>query len=496
MNTPRIPLSRVVIDAALMLTIALVTALASEAAAGPTLGTTAQPLRRYVSTQPAFVLFRPDGWTVQAADAAGALRVVVSDPAGTRRAETFYAPNPGGRTTLSFMATRLAELRARHRDLALGGTAVCRDAAASCAVATLAWTADGVAMRGRYYFHADPQIVSLRGISAPAARFEAERATLLEVLANVRVGGGSAAAPVPVRLVERRAADGSLALSVPADWTFLANKGTVLTVAPGGGAGFIFTVFSVMPASYGIRPPPGVIISGYQPPAQFAPTIFAQFGNRNIRVLGATADPATAADCPRRIGRVCDAADVQLAWTSPEGHAAIGAFKLLDARPGVAGQWFSIIAGIWGPAGELANSLPMLEQVARSFRIDDAYAAKYIQNGLAQLRLQQQKTRSAMQGLYDAIHDNQAAYEDRVNRKAASEAKWDDYRRGNSYWISDLEGGKVYATDPWGTTDTRTGDRVEGAPYNYIHFEGQNPNHPSESMRELSSYEVQQLGRR
>ena len=67
---------------------------------------------------------------------------------------------------------------------------------------------------------------------------------------------------------------------------------------------------------------------------------------------------------------------------------------------------------------------------------------------------------------------------------------------GNSYWISDLEGGKICATDPWGTEDTRTGARIEGVPYNYIHFEGQNPVHSSETMRELSSHEVQQLCRR
>ncbi len=481
----------------LLLAVALIAAVIAEAAAAPALADAALPLQRYVSTQPAFVLFKPDGWKVQAADAGGTLRIVVSDPAGTRRTETLFAPNPGRRhTTLSFTTAKLGEIRAQYRDLAVSSVAVCRDPAASCAVASLAWTADGVPMRGRYFFHADAQIMSLRSLSAPASRFETERATLLEVLANVRIGGGSGGAPVPIRLVERRALDDSLALSLPADWTFLAQKGTALAVAPGGGAGFIFTVFSVMPGSYGIKPPPGVIISGYQPPAQFAPTIFAQFGNRNIRVLGATADPATMADCPRRIGRGCDAADVQLSWTSPEGNAAIGSFKLLDAHPGITGQWFSIVAGIWGPGNDLARYLPVLEQVARSFRINDAYAAKYIQNGLVQLRAQEQKTRNAMQGLYDAIHDNQAAYEDRVDRKAASDAKWDDYRRGNSYWISDLEGGKIYATDPWGTADTRTGNRVEGAPYNYIHFEGQNPSHPSESMRELSSYEVGQLGRR
>jgi hypothetical protein len=32
-------------------------------------------------------------------------------------------------------------------------------------------------------------------------------------------------------------------------------------------------------------------------------------------------------------------------------------------------------------------------------------------------------------------------------------------------------------------------------PHTYIHFEGQNPAHPSEHMREISSYELKQMNR-
>ena len=56
-----------------------------------------------------------------------------------------------------------------------------------------------------------------------------------------------------------------------------------------------------------------------------------------------------------------------------------------------------------------------------------------------------------------------------------------------------MEGGKIYRTETSGIQDMQTGDRLEGAPYNYVHFEGENPSHPSENMRELSSYEVQQM---
>ena len=65
-----------------------------------------------------------------------------------------------------------------------------------------------------------------------------------------------------------------------------------------------------------------------------------------------------------------------------------------------------------------------------------------------------------------------------------------------SYWVSDLEGGKVYGTDSHGTRDTATGDYYQGRGYNWVNFEGQNPHHPSETMREISSSELRELNRR
>jgi hypothetical protein len=397
-------------------------------------------------------------------------------------------------TSLGLLAAKVQELSRDHRDLAVSDVHVCKDPALSCAVATLAYGAPGTPLTGRLYAHADPAMITLRSISAPTARFAASRSLLLDVLANVHVRG--TAPPLAVRLVERLAQDGSLSLGLPADWQFLAQKGTVLASAPGGRAGFIFSVFNVLPGHVGVAPPPGVLVSPYRGPPDFLPVIFSAFRDREVRVLGATPDPQLASQCPARIGRTCEAADVHASWTSPQGAHCTGSFKLLDARPNLAGQWFSIVAGTWGPSEDLARHLPVLEQIAGSFRIADAYAKGYVQNGLTHLRELQRKTQTAMQGLYDAIGQNQSDYESRVARKEASDARRDDYARGNTYWISDLEGGKVYATDPWGTKDTRTGDRYEGAPADYVHFEGQNPVYRSEQMREVSSCELKQLGAR
>ena len=458
---------------------------------GPSLAADGGALKRYVSDSPPFVLHKPSTWVVHPATSADGLRVAVSSPDGLSVAEVDYANNRHEHPdSLKLMAARVHDMKAHLPDLAVSEVSVCKDNELSCAVATLSYTANRVPTRGRYYFHADRELTVVRSFRAPAARLSQERALLLDVLTNINLRGSR---PPPVKYVDRRAADGSLSLSLPDNWGFLAQKGTVLAGAPQGGSGFVFTVFSVMPQAYGVVPPVGVIVSPYRPPQEFIHNIFDKFRNQQTRVLASQPDPGAAAACPQQIGRQCEAADVQLSWVSPEDVTCVGSFKVLNAIPNLTGQWFSIIAGVWGPADNLAQQMPVLEHVAGSFSINDRYARQYIQQGMAHLQELQRKTRSAMQSLYSAIEQNQHDYEARVARKESSDAKWDDYRRGNSYWISDLEGGKVYATDPWGTQDTRTGDRVEGPPYNYIHFEGQNPRHPSENMREISSYELKQL---
>jgi hypothetical protein len=166
---------------------------------------------------------------------------------------------------------------------------------------------------------------------------------------------------------------------------------------------------------------------------------------------------------------------------------------MINALPSLTGQWFCLLAGIWGPEPDFYRYFPLLEQIGSSFSINDPYARQYIQAGLENLRRLQQQTMAAMRDLNRSREENQASWEARQGRKEFMDSKWDDYWRGQSYWVSDLEGGKVYQVDNWGTKDTVTGDYHEGKPYNWINFEGQNPRYPSENMREVSSYELKQM---
>ncbi len=474
---------------------------AATTAAGRNATASGFKLVKYESKDPAVVLYKPEKWTVTPTRSATSLHLKVAAPEGLARVETYFADNRSTHfNSLSLMQTLSQQMKKAYSDLKLSEVMVCKDPAISCAVATISYTDGSAPVKGRYFFHADANQAVIRSYQAPEAELNAQRLLLLDILANIHVmksasGGSATPAPAPlnVQFTQRRATDGSWTVRLPADWNFVGQSGKVIAGAPGGGAGFLFTTFDVMPQRYRLATPPNVIVSPYKPPADILKIIWEKFNNREIQIKGNKPDPQTANGCPGQIGRRCEAADVTLNWVSPKGVSCAGSIKVISALPSFTGQWFTIVTGIWGPSNDLERYMPVLEQVTGSFSISNGYAKSYIEQGLVHLRELQAQTQHSIQGLYNAIDDNQRAYEQRAARKDRSDAGWDDYNRGNSYWISDLEGGKVYATDPWGTKDTTTGDRVEGAPYDYINFEGQNPRYSSEYMREVNSYDVEHM---
>ncbi|NWG14756.1 MAG: hypothetical protein HXY20_14620 [Acidobacteria bacterium] len=457
-------------------------------------------MKKYVAPDSSYVLYKPEDWKVQEQKGKDSVNIAVSDLSGLSLAEVYSAANPTGRAdALRLLAEFGRDLKAKHPDLAFSGVFVSSDR--SKAVAMVKYRQGGTPVQGRYYFDATANHLSIQGYCAPEAAISARRALLVNILANLRFVNNEPAGPdqpfradtrpIQAQLVRRQAPDGSLSISVPADWLFSAGGGKVLAGAQGGRAGFAFTSIGVLPHGVGYdNIAQGVIQAPYLPPAQILPVVFTKLGNRNVRVLASQQDPESLQQC---FGR-CQAEDMEVAWTSPEGAACLGVFKVINTAPqGISGMWHTILAGFWGPQDEFPRWAPLLEQVGASFQINQAYVRNYIQSGLANLRRLQAKTAQAMQSLNDARRDNQLAWEQRQARKDASDARWDDYRRGHSYWVSELEGGKIYATDTWGTKDTQTGAYYEGRDYGYVNFEGQNPRHPSETMREVSSYEVQQL---
>ena len=475
-------------------------AAATRPAPAPAGAAAASQLEPYVAPNRLYALYKPADWKVTEVTGDGTFAITVTSPDRAQVNLTWMrASRPN---LLRFMATCRGGLAQTYPGASYSDIRVSRDGTRG--VATLTYPLGNLRAQGRVYFEATATGATMQEYAAPEKQLAALRPVLLNVMASVSFikpprdasGKAGAAAPVRVTLVARHAPDGSLSLSMPEDWSFQAGRGHVIAGKPGGGLGFIFTAFSGNPMRIMAKATiaQGVIASPYRRPSQTLPLILQGFGHRNITVLSTAEDRATVGQCASFGRGGCEAEDMLAQWTSKDGMDCVGGFKVVNNRPGAMGQWSSVVAGIWGPRKEIGRYVPMLVEVGNSFSINGQYARNYIAAGLENLQRLKAETAARMADLRYAREDMQRAWEQREARKDYMDSKWDDYRRGNSYWVSDLEGGKVYKTDTWGTRDTRTGDYYEGGGYTWTYFEGQNPRYPSEDMREISSYELEHGG--
>jgi hypothetical protein len=467
-------------------------------------GEKAVPLKLYVSESKQYALYKPELWKVREETRDDAFRILVSSPDGNSSVDLFWARNDAGKPdALRLLLTYQEYLGRTHANVLFSEVFLSSDS--SRAVAAVRYQTGQSMIKGRYFFESKPKGVSVQGYCAPESRLTSERSLLLNVMASMAfsktqtkgktTGSSAGSQPQFVRLplVARQASDGSLSIKVPADWQFLGGGGKVVTSSPDGGMGVMFTSFSGNPILRNAPINQGVIGSQYLAPVQTLTTIFNGFGNKGVRILSAQADHATDQQFLTAVGRRSETQDLMVRWDSPSGTSCVGAFKVVNALPNMTGLWFSIVTGIWGPEKDFYRFYPMLESIGSSFSINDQFARQYIQSGLANLRRLQQETMAAMQDLNRAREQNQSSWEARQERKDFMDSNWDDYWRGQTYWVSELEGGKVYSTDNWGTRDTSTGQYYEGKGYKWTNFEGQNPNYPSENMHEVSSYELKRL---
>ena len=83
----------------------------------------------------------------------------------------------------------------------------------------------------------------------------------------------------------------------------------------------------------------------------------------------------------------------------------------------------------------------------------------------------------------------QAAYEERQRSQDYIDYQRTNYIRGQQDWISSVEGGTVYHSDSWGLTNTATGEFYEGQPFDYVHFQGENPKY-RETMTPVDNREL------
>lgn len=479
-----------------------------EAGAAATAGTTGQPsqarvagqrdpgssragnaMQKQVSPRASFVIYAPTGWKIDESADAGACAIAAADASGALRVT--MAIGPAGGDAVATARAHLASALGHPGDLSITNALSSPDRGQL--VADGAYTdAFGVRREFRCWAQVRSGESSISSIAAPEGTLARNRETLLTVLANVRVMKGVFAdkggAGAPAALQPYRMRDGSASFGMPAGWR-CQEQGAGSFIA-GDTDGHIFMVGSVdvVTPQLGFTPPGG-LVSAYLPPSRAWEFITARLGlARDLQYENVTPRPdLTASNAPNGPLSV---EDFVYTCTSREGNRLKGYTLGMSLGGGAGLNWSFKHISVFAPAESFDDYVPTFVAMLTSYRIDDAYARTYVQQGMARLREMQRQTSALIRRNADEIHAMmQAAYDERQRSEEYIDYQRTSYIRGESDWISEMEGGAIYHTDTWGTQNTATGEYYEGAPYDYVHFEGQNPKY-DERMQPIDNREL------
>ncbi len=455
----------------------------------------------YESQNPAFGLFKPANWRVRSEATADSMAISVGNPAGTSVVETLFLANSMHADALAALGAQVKKAKAQFPNLQLSEVVACKNR--SCATATETYSSGGSAVKSRFYIQSDPRQIVIRSYRSPDATYDSERNMLLEIMSNIRLGQLSneavplktappeeqQAPPVQEPLVNQQAPDGSASLQVPANWNVQANNGNVTAADSATGVGVVFTNFQVMPNGDVRGGEPGVIVSPYQSSASFILPIFNRWGYRDARILNSTPNRGIMNHCPGGFGGRCDATDFTMSWISPQGVPCIGGFTVINGPQNAGGRWSSTVSGAWAPANSYRRYVPMLSQITNTFAPNGRYSGYYARNSMANAAFFQQGSR----GMYGYGGGRSAAQQNwqaqPMMTRTNPNSRWDDSQRGNGNWITQMEGGTPYHGSPYGANP----HNGYGMPSDYVQFNGGRSHYSSETMRELNSFEMQQI---
>jgi hypothetical protein len=468
---------------------------ATAASAAPE-GASARPaLELYVSPDRSFALYKPVGWEVRAQPHPNGRTVVVTAPRGHAFAQmTFLRTDDRGNDSVQLASSTVRGVRARIPGLKIAWVRSTPDRRRT--VMEVEYTApDKMPIRGRQYFIMNHPEARVFGYETEGARFGELQPVFLSVLSNFtfldagqwpeRASGARAAAPLDLALRSRALSDGSASLLLPPDWQLAGAKGAVLTKSPRGDAGFAFSNADFWgPSSlpyFDSSRIPGAIHAPYMPPVDALMTLMRRFGSSKMQVIERSRDPARAAAAAGALRRRVDAETAVLAFSNDKGLRCKGYYDVLALGPLPSGQWAIIFFAVWAPEAEFDRYLPSLLKIGGSFRINERWASDYIRAGLENLKRLEAKTSRMMAETATAARESlTAAFQERARSEQYLDYKRTSTIRGEQEWVSEVEGGTLYKSDHWGLS--REGKPlIEGQPYNYYNYTGQNPRY-NESM--------------
>jgi hypothetical protein len=448
------------------------------------------PMKKHVTEQAGFVLYMPPDWKAQEREQGGFKTLVMEDPSGRYSASLFYGMSPAGRDVLRLAGLLAGEVGKRFPDLAISGAMASpkKDKVVFDGTFTdsrklkkefRAWVSGG-----------DGSFTS-SSIEAPQGKLAESKQLLITILSNVRImkrAFQTGPSPVKISLVQRRLSDGSATLKIPSDWKYQDfGKGAFIAKDPTGLSSFMVGSTELLTSKVGVRVP-NVIVSNYLPPHQALQMIAGKRGMAtNMKFLQVSPRQDLNQQLSRAYKGAPATAEEFVYLFDAQGRRFKGFSFGISFGSRLGTDWRFWHTTVAAPLEQFDALLPVFVSMVQSYAINDQFAMNYIAQGIARLRqMQEQTSRIVSRNAQDIHQMMQAAYDERQKSMDYIDYQRTNSIRGQSDWVSSMEGGAVHHSDSWGTKNTATGEYHGGQPYNYVNFTGKNPKY-NEQMQEINN---------
>jgi hypothetical protein len=447
-------------------------------------------MKKHVTEQATFVLYIPEGWKASEGDQGNFKTLFVSDPSGRYGVAMFYGVSPTGKDVPALASLFANRIRNQFPTLNISKAMVSKDGRR--VVFDGVYTdAQNRRREFRCWISGGDGSFQYQSIETPEGQLAGARQLLLTILSNIQIMKGAFQArsgPARAPMAQVRLQDGSATFRIPQDWKYQGlGRGAFVANDSTGFFSFIVASAEAITPQLGVRVP-NVLVSPQLSPHraleafatrqgiasgfQFLQVIPRQDINQQLR-QGYTAGPAAAEEFVYTFntrGRRCKAFSFGISFGSRLNT-----------------NWSLWHMTVGAPAEQFDAFVPNFVTMFESYKINDQFAQNYIAQGMARLRQMQKETAALIARNSQEIRQMmQAAYDERQRSMDYIDYQRSNYIRGNSDWVSSMEGGTIYHSDRWGTQNTATGEYYGGQPYNYFNYTGKNPKY-NEQMEEINN---------
>ena len=458
---------------------------------GEQVSKTAGPMKKYVTERATFILYMPEGWKASEGEQGNFKTLFINDPNGRYGVAMFYGVSPAGKDVIAFASLFANRISNQFPDLTLPKVMISRDRG-RVVFDGIYTNAQKKRREFRCWVSGGDGSFLYQSIETPEGQMAGAKQLLLTILANVQIIKGGfvvRSAPGQVSMTQARLHDGSATIQIPQGWK-LQSFGTGYFIAKdsNGASTFMVAGAEAVTPQLRVRETPALAVSPYLAPHQ-ALRFFA--GRQGLATNMQFLQVIPRQDLSQMIGQVHTAGPVtaeEFLYTFvSQGHRCKGySFGIsFGSRLNTNWKLWHMTAGT--TLDQFDAFVPAFATMFQSYKIDDKFAQDYIARGMARLRQMQQETsRMIARNAQDIRQMMQAAYDERQRSMDYIDYQRSNYIRGNSDWVSSMEGGTIYHSDRWGTKNTATGEYYEGQPFNYFNYTGKNPRY-NEQMEEINS---------